>query len=1727
MCRLAAHIALLTIIVASASPAAAQTWTGAVDGNWANNGNWTNGLPGTGSNSTVLTFGTLSGAAVTNVNNNIVASFQLNEMLFLAGQPAYQFGGASLNFVSNTGTTPVTLPSISMNSNNGVTIGNLLSLSNNLTVTGTGNLTLNGTLGGIGSLTMSGAGTLTLGGSSNSYSGGTFVTAGTLLLTQPFAIRTGTSVTVGGTGTLNTGGLTNQTGPLGALNVAGSGQVVATSGSGGYYVNRLTMTGGAIDLTGTTGYALHFPNGSTGITVNANATASTFTGPISSSVINDSSSTPLAINVADGGLLTSSIPFTGSGAFNKTGKGVLLLASPNNSAAFSSTFGAIQFNDPANLGTSTITLNGGFLQYGGSGPGTYTGNISMTSAASGSGIAALANGAPVTISGVISQPAGATGFLNIYGFGGGFYGTGANPTVILTAANTYSMGTLVEDLAILQIPTIADGGVASPLGQSSNAAANLMLGDAGAGSKGRGDLVLTGTAATYSTNRGALISGQYASIGGGAIGVQNATTTLNWAGPLVGPGTLIKTGAGTLALFSSSNTFAGGAVVEGGTLSLGVGSGLPAGANVTVQDGATFSTGGLSNSAATALGTVNLNGTGTFTATGSGAYYLNQLVMTNGKVDLSSATNYTLHFVNSGAGITLGAGVCNWLGNGHSFVVNDTNAPLPITEVPVNNMGALFNVGISLSAGGSNPNFTLTSANFNLTSLGNTANITATLGSSISTNDLSTNIGAGAFGTLGTGTITLNSSSVIYAGASAATDKPLTLSSNGGIQVFYYGGNLTMNSAAVISESTPGSSFYVLGTSLTGAYASMLTVNANNTYTGPTYVRYEATLAVSTIGNAGNGGVASPLGASSNAPGNLVLGDDSLGRGNLLYTGPNASTDRGVTVIGNYSDTNGNSGGAIGVQNAGTNLTWAGQITGTGTLIKTGAGTLTLTNTGNNFNGGIIVEGGTLTIGGPIGVGVMPQGAFVTVQSGATLNIAAPTGASFIDGVTLNGGMLQLSGNANLFPMLQLVMNGGTLNLTIPSGSTTPYQFEFPSSGIIGLGNASWIGPGSYVNAIYGGGIAEFEIQPGVTITSTVDLASNSTSPNSADPNHPIYIRSGGTFNLNLSGSPVTGAYLVVDLSGRLKTSNLAAISDKVLTLNNGTFQYAGSNGIMANDTITGTQALTINSGGGTVEVTNPTTNLTISGAIVGAGGLTKTGSGTLNLTNTTNTYAGGTIVNNGVLAVSGDGALGVGNGPVTVGPFGTLRYTGSDTTTRTFTLNSGTLEAAAGVTLTLNGAAVGGGFLRGTGTFSATAGTLFSGVTSGSGTNITATGSTFVNFTNGGSLSVVSPAGGPVTFNLLTNQGSGSVTVGQDCQLNVIDFQTYGTLTLNPGSFNGTSGNVTQLTNTGGSPMYFDGGSRTFISTVAQVANGNAGFDLHGNDAIVAGGLFVNNGFVYDSVGAGTHRVVADYGSLVKGAGFYQPLPRTINGGTFIAGNSPGHATTGTIVLGGPNDPAGGLSDFTWQINDAGPSASYPSATGVSGPSANVARQVSGWGTLLAVVGVSPVATAGDFRWDATPSDKLTIHLQTLLAPDDANGNSSASGGYGSAGDMTPGLMTDFDPSQSYSWRLFAYAGAYIGPADTATLDASTNVDASEFLNSYAGRFDLVLNHSPQEMDLVYTPTAVPEPGSFALLGGVSLVLSWWRRQSHETRGVHPEGHRRGDKGFPGTGITDDKLPR
>jgi hypothetical protein len=397
-----------------------------------------------------------------------------------------------------------------------------------------------------------------------------------------------------------------------------------------------------------------------------------------------------------------------------------------------------------------------------------------------------------------------------------------------------------------------------------------------------------------------------------------------------------------------------------------------------------------------------------------------------------------------------------------------------------------------------------------------------------------------------------------------------------------------------------------------------------------------------------------------------------------------------------------------------------------------------------------------------------------------------------------------------------------------------------------------------------------------------------------------------------------------------------------------------------------------------------------------------------------------------------------------------------------------GTLTAAAGVTIEYDSAAlVSGGFLRGPGTHVVTGGSTVTGVTSAASAVINVTGpASLASFTNGADVNITAGAANPTSFSLLTNEGSGAITVAAGSAVNASDFQTYGTLTLNPN----TTAAPTQLTNNGSSPLYFNGGSRTFISIPAN-ANPNqfdAGIDLHGQNAVVAGGLLVNNGFIEDTTGS--HVIIADFGSLVKGAGFFQNSVQTVNGGKFQSGNSPGRSSFGSFTFG-----PGGVSNYIFGIDDA---------TGTPGPSPDVNGHVSGWGLVKVVQRlVGGTTTSGDFAWTADPTKPLTVHLDTLVNPT-------------TVGTDVAGPMADFDPANPYSWLAASWTGTYTGPSDPATLNASTAFDTSGFENPISGQFGWRFGPDGRSLSLTYEPASVPEPGTLALTALMGLGFAILRRR-------------------------------
>lgn len=534
------------------------------------------------------------------------------------------------------------------------------------------------------------------------------------------------------------------------------------------------------------------------------------------------------------------------------------------------------------------------------------------------------------------------------------------------------------------------------------------------------DLAITNNSAAAGTT---LVIGPTTVIGTpgfGGVTVDGAgTTQISGSFAVSGTGNavvggLTKYGTGTLILAPpAGNTYTGGTYVYDGTLLLGTGSALSTGSFLTVND-AEFNIGNVSNTAATFVDRIDVNYGAFRVPSGNGDYYVRTLDMSGATLDFTGSSNFWLHVAaGSGSpapGIYVNTGptgivrTTNWIGSGTSRIQNDNASPIPI-QVGANATvsGIDLDAGIILSSGGTNPTFIKEGAGtMRLTNPGNTANINLVAGT-LRVDDMAN---------LGSGIITVNGGTLHYGGDGETTTKSLTTAGAATILVSSPGANLNYN--GIINQSSY-TILYVLGPGA-GSAPSTLTLANNNNYAGLTFVYNNAILAMPTISNVGQ---PSPIGSDPLNLGIALGTADS--RGTLLLTGTSPlgySTNRTVALNGLYLL---GAGGAFGVENANTTLTLSGQITGSGSLSKTGPGTLFLSNISNAYAGGTYVDAGRLHVNndavlGAAAVRIYADGVVrynlsetvgrsIILDSGA---IEAPAGISLANG----GGGLQGTGTA-------------------------------------------------------------------------------------------------------------------------------------------------------------------------------------------------------------------------------------------------------------------------------------------------------------------------------------------------------------------------------------------------------------------------------------------------------------------------------------------------------------------------------------------------------------------------------------------------------------------------------------------------------------------------------------------------------------------------------------------
>jgi autotransporter-associated beta strand protein len=860
----------------------------------------------------------------------------------------------------------------------------------------------------------------------------------------------------------------------------------------------------------------------------------------------------------------------------------------------------------------------------------------------------------------------------------------------------------------------------------------------------------------------------------------------------------------------------------------------------------------------------------------------------------------------------------------------------------------------------------------------------------------------------------------------------------------------------------------------------------------------------------GNATLSGPITNGSQA--NLSLAMTKNGPGTLVVSNPNNTFSGGFTF----------NAGTLGI--GANNALGTGALTLNGGTFKSVGGNFAIGNTPISGAGGIILEGtNTLTVNGAstaagtnlVNSGTLKIGNATTL--GAPTNVVVNTVGVAANTTVANGAVLDLNGQQTVNE--PIILNGsgiGGNGVLINSAAGTVARIGSAVSSLTINSLTGDFSAGATFGITGGGGSGATAAANFGLTQAGINLASGGAYTTTAAPTVSISAPGGGgttataTVTYNSTLKLVTGLTLTNPGSGYTTVPTItfngggAGSTPAQATYNNGTFQLLnvtltapGTGYTSAPSAVfsSGTSSVTANASSVTLATTSSIGgdgDIIIDGQVLGSGGLVKVGNGTVTLNGGANTYAGGTNVSAGTLVAASDGALGTGN--VTGTAVATLTFNGSTTTTKNFAMGNGTITVANGQTVTFNGSQVSSAYLDGPGSYATGAnGAQFINVNTTQATAITSNSAAdiFRNVSNSAALTVaagVNSAGtsSTVTFNNLTNQGLGSVTIGANTQVNESNFQTYGTLTINPATVTGNFSQTTLMTNVGTSQLGFNGGSRTFIGTPATAVFPQswpdssqrglptfvAGIDLKGKNAVVSSGLLVNNGYVEDSTNnfQGTAAIIADFGSLVKGAGYFQNTVQTINGGKFQAGNSPGSASFGKFVFG-----PGGVSNYVFAIDDA---------TGAAGPSPDAAGHVSGWGLVKAINHlVGGTLTSGDFTWTATPSSPLTVAIDTLVNPT-------------TVGVDIPGPMADFDPNRAYSWPAFDWAGSYAGPTDAAVLNASTAFDLTGVHNQVAGTFGWSFDGGDHTLSLTYSPSAVPEPGTLALTGLGGLAAGWIARR-------------------------------
>jgi autotransporter-associated beta strand protein len=917
------------------------------------------------------------------------------------------------------------------------------------------------------SLQMNGTSTLTLNGTSNTYGGLTNITSGTLIDGNAGAYSPNSGIVVGPGASLDV----NNDETISYLDnyMGNAGSVVIQSGA------TLTMNGG---------YTTTFPgviSGMGGIQMNTTGTliltgSNTYTGPTG---IGSGAAIQIGNGGASGSLSSSGVSGAGSLSFDVTGPLVI-------SSTLSGALNVVQQGTGATTlsGTNTYsgptTVNNGTLQAGSTTAFGGTGNSDVTVA---SGALLILNGFNNQIgslagAGTVALGANTLTVGNIFAaakvFSGSITGGGvfdmAGYVEDLTNGNSYSGGTTIA-AGTLEADN-PSGSATGSGGITIQSGGTLQIGNGSADTSGavngaasitdNGNIAFFRTSFTF-TNP---LSGT-----GGVTQNSTATTTLTGANTYSGTtsvfqGTLqagsTSAFGGATGLSAVSFPFDGILNLAGFSNSVGSISGGASGGGVTLGSGTLTIANPSSHTSfagyITGTGSLDFGG-GSIILTGANNTYSGGTLITNGSVVADNPSGSA-----TGTGtITLSPGTSLQIG------VADTNGSVSAATI-TDNGTVIFN---------RTDNITITSA------------INGTGGVNVQESGGSVTLeGANSYG----GPTVVSSGELEDWGATS-------LSPSSSVQIGS-GGSLGINDNETVAdlENIAGA-----GGPVSLASGTTLTIGTGNAALAPFLgiISGPGAITIDTGSNSqGFGGANTYTGVTTMDSGEIFVSSSTVGAPGSITSGPIgtntlvfAGNGEMSSITNNVTLANAISLGGYNLDNddATTNLTLTGPISGPGGSITWCTNNVLALINSNTFTGGVDMREGTLLLGSDTGAGV---GGTITLDldtfldaagSGVTRNIANPIFVSnaYTTIGTYSDNNLTLSGPISGSGTTIFVQEGptGSLTLTNDNSGLSTAQFDVDSGTVVAANNNAF-GTPSNVISLEGG--AALTVNSGVTIANPI-----------------------------------------------------------------------------------------------------------------------------------------------------------------------------------------------------------------------------------------------------------------------------------------------------------------------------------------------------------------------------------------------------------------------------------------------------------------------------------------------------------------------------------------------------------------------------------------------------------------------------------------------------------------